>query len=50
MIGLAGKHDKVDFDTSAYLPAYYPPRLIHYQRSYGPDEVLFGGTFPLLRL
>jgi predicted TIM-barrel fold metal-dependent hydrolase len=48
MIGLAWKHDNVFIDTSAYLPAYYPPQLLHYLKTYGRDKVLFGSNFPQL--
>jgi len=50
MIGVAWKHDNVFIDTSAYLPAYYPPKLVHYLKTYGQDKVLFGSNFPQLRL
>jgi uncharacterized protein len=50
MIGLAWKHDNVFIDTSAYLPAYYPPSLVHFLKSYGKDKVLFGSNFPQLPL
>ena len=48
MIGLAWKHENVYIDTSAYLPRYYPPQLIHYIKTYGQDKVLFGTNFPQL--
>jgi uncharacterized protein len=48
MIGLAWKHDNIFIDTSAYLPAYYPPQLLHYLKTYGKDKVLFGSNFPQL--
>ncbi|MEK1908711.1 MAG: amidohydrolase family protein [Pseudomonas chlororaphis] len=48
MIGLAWKHDNIYIDTSAYLPAYYPPQLLHFMRTYGQDKVLFGSNFPQL--
>src|SRR5581483_1316414 len=48
MIGLAWKHDNVYIDTSAYLPAYYPPQLLHYMKTYGKSKVLFGSNFPQL--
>jgi len=48
MIGVAWKHDNVFIDTSAYLPRYYPPQLIHYLKTYGRDKVLFGTNFPQL--
>lgn len=50
MIGLAWKHDNIHIDTSAYLPAYYPPQLLHFMRTYGQDNVLFGSNFPQLSL
>ncbi len=30
MISVAWKHDIVYIDTSAYLPRYYPPQLVHF--------------------
>jgi predicted TIM-barrel fold metal-dependent hydrolase len=48
MIGVAWKHENVFIDTSAYLPRYYPPQLIHYLKTYGKDKVLFGTNFPQL--
>jgi predicted TIM-barrel fold metal-dependent hydrolase len=48
MIGVAWKHDNVFIDTSAYLPRYYPPQLVHYIKTYGRDKVLFGTNFPQL--
>jgi predicted TIM-barrel fold metal-dependent hydrolase len=50
MIGVAWKHDNVFIDTSAYLPAYYPPQLLHYMKTYGRNKVLFGSNFPQLSL
>ncbi len=50
MIGVAWKHENVYIDTSAYLPRYYPPQLIHYLKTYGQDKVLFGTNFPQLSL
>ncbi len=50
MISLAWKHENVYIDTSAYLPRYYPPQLIHFMNTYGSDKVLFGTNFPMLAL
>jgi hypothetical protein len=50
MIGVAWKHENVYIDTSAYLPRYYPPQLIHYLKTYGKEKVLFGTNFPQLSL
>lgn len=50
MIGVAWKHENVFIDTSAYLPRYYPPQLLHYLKTYGQDKVLFGTNFPQLPL
>jgi predicted TIM-barrel fold metal-dependent hydrolase len=50
MIGVAWKHENVFIDTSAYLPRYYPPQLVHYMKTYGRDKVLFGSNFPQLSL
>jgi uncharacterized protein len=48
MIGLAWKHENVFIDTSAHLPRYYPPQLLHFMRTYGKQKVLFGTNFPQL--
>ena len=50
MIALAWKHEHVYIDTSAYLPRYYPPQLLHFMNTYGSDKVLFGTNFPMLAL
>jgi uncharacterized protein len=50
MIALAWKHEHVYIDTSAYLPRYYPPQLLHFMNTYGQDKVLFGTNFPMLSL
>ena len=50
MIGVAWKHENVYIDTSAYLPRYYPPQLLHYMKTYGQDKVMFGTNFPMLSL
>ena len=50
MIALAWKHANVFIDTSAYLPRYYPPQLLHFMNTYGQDKVLFGSNFPMLAL
>ncbi|MCH8949786.1 MAG: amidohydrolase [Chloroflexi bacterium] len=48
MIGLAWKYPNVYIDTSAYLPRYYPPALVHFMNSYGQDKVLWGTNYPML--
>ncbi len=48
MVGVAWKHENVYIDTSAYLPRYYPPPLLHYLKTYGQNKVLFGTNFPQL--
>ena len=48
MIGVAWKHENVYIDTSAYLPRYYPPQLLHYLKTYGQDKVFFGTNVPQL--
>jgi uncharacterized protein len=50
MIGLAWKHENVSIDTSAHLPRYYPPQLIHFMKTYGKGKVLFATNFPQLPL
>ncbi|HZS10287.1 MAG TPA: amidohydrolase family protein [Blastocatellia bacterium] len=48
MIAVAWKHENVFIDTSAYLPRYYPPQLVHFMKTYGREKVLFGTNFPQL--
>jgi predicted TIM-barrel fold metal-dependent hydrolase len=48
MIALAWKHANVYIDTSAYLPKYYPPELLHFMKTYGKEKVLFATNFPML--
>jgi predicted TIM-barrel fold metal-dependent hydrolase len=48
MVGMCWKHANVYLDTSAYLPRYYPPELVHYMKTYGQDKVCFGTNFPQL--
>ncbi len=48
MIGLAWKYPNVHIDTSAHLPRYYPPALVHFMNSYGQDKVLWGTNYPML--
>jgi predicted TIM-barrel fold metal-dependent hydrolase len=48
MIALAWKHENVFIDTSAHLPRYYPPQLIHFMKTYGKKKVLFGTNYPQL--
>ncbi len=49
MIGVAWKHDNVYIDTSAYLPRYYPPQLLHFMNTYGRHKVMFGTNWPQLQ-
>lgn len=48
MIAVAWKHENVFIDTSAYLPKYYPPELIHFANTTGQKKILFGTNFPQL--
>jgi hypothetical protein len=48
MISLAWKHANVYIDTSAYLPRYYPPQLVHFMNSNGQEKVLFATNFSML--
>ena len=50
MIALAWKYPNVHIDTSAHLPRYYPPALVHFMNSYGQDKVLWGTNYPMLPL
>ena len=50
MIALAWKYPNIYIDTSAYLPKFYPPQLLHFMNSYGADKVMFGTNWPMLPL
>lgn len=39
MIALAWKYKNVYIDTSAFMPAYYPPQLVHFMQTYGRKKV-----------
>lgn len=47
-IGLAWKHANFYIDTSAHLPRYYPPQLMHFLERHGRSKVLFGTNWPQL--
>jgi predicted TIM-barrel fold metal-dependent hydrolase len=36
--------------TSAFSPKHYPPPLVHYMNTRGPDKVMFASDYPLLGL
>src|SRR4051812_20572920 len=49
MVAVARKHENVHIDTSAYLPARYPPELVRYLQSRGGRrKVMFGTNYPML--
>lgn len=48
MVAVAWKHENVYIDTSAHLPKYYPPELIHFINTTGRKKVMFGTNFPQL--
>lgn len=48
MVAVAWKHENVYIDTSAHLPKYYPPELIHFANTTGKKKVMFGTNFPQL--
>lgn len=48
MVAVAWKHENVYIDTSAHLPKYYPPELMHFANTTGKQKVLFGTNFPQL--
>ncbi|UGQ11946.1 amidohydrolase family protein [Yinghuangia sp. ASG 101] len=35
------------YSTSAFAPRYYPPEIIDYANTRGPDKVMYGGYFPM---
>lgn len=49
IVRVVGGYGRRYIDTSAYLPAYYPPQLQHFMNSYGRKKVLFGSNYPTLR-
>lgn len=50
LIGLAWKHANVYIDTSAHLPRYYPPAIIHFMNTYGRDKVLWATNYPMISM
>jgi len=47
-IRLLLKYPNLYMMTSAYLPKYLPPELIHFMNTRGSDKVLFATDFPFL--
>lgn len=47
-VAVATKHENVFIDTSAYVPARYPPELIRFLKTNGARKVLFGTNYPML--
>jgi predicted TIM-barrel fold metal-dependent hydrolase len=47
-IRLLLKYPNLYMMTSAYLPKYLPPELIHFMNTRGQDKILFATDFPFL--
>ena len=47
-IRLMIKYKNLRLMTSAYLPKYFPPELIHYMNTRGQDRIMFATDFPVL--
>lgn len=47
-IRLMIKYKNLRLMTSAYLPAYLPPQLIHFMNTRGQDRIMFASDLPIL--
>ena len=36
--------------TSAYLPKYFPPELLHYMNTRGQEKILYASDHPVLSM
>lgn len=41
------KWPNLHYSTSAFAPRYYPPAIVEYANTRGPDRILYGGYFPM---
>ena len=49
-IRLMIKYPNLHLMTSAYLPKYFPPELIHYMNTRGQDKILYASDHPALSM
>ena len=49
-IRLLIKYANLHLMTSAYLPKYFPPELLHYMNTRGQDKILYASDHPVLAM
>lgn len=49
-IRLMIKYRNLSLMTSAYLPKYFPPELVHYMNTRGQDKILYASDHPVLSM
>ncbi|MEE2674820.1 MAG: amidohydrolase family protein [Myxococcota bacterium] len=49
-IRLMLKYENLHLMTSAYLPKYFPPELLHYMNTRGQDKILYASDHPVLTM
>jgi predicted TIM-barrel fold metal-dependent hydrolase len=49
-IRLMIKYPNLSLMTSAYLPKYFPPELVHYMNTRGQDKILYASDHPVLSM
>ncbi len=49
-IRLMIKYPNLHLITSAYLPNYFPPELLHYMNTRGQDKILYASDHPVLTM
>jgi predicted TIM-barrel fold metal-dependent hydrolase len=49
-IRLMIKYQNLHLMTSAYLPKYFPPELLHYLNTRGQDKILYASDHPVLTM
>ena len=49
-IRLMIKYENLHLMTSAYLPKYFPPELLHYMNTRGQDKILYASDHPVLTM
>jgi predicted TIM-barrel fold metal-dependent hydrolase len=49
-IRLMIKYQNLSLMTSAYLPKYFPPELLHYMNTRGQDKILYASDHPVLSM
>ena len=49
-IRLMIKYPNLSLMTSAYLPKYFPPELVHYINTRGQDKILYASDHPVLSM